>query len=158
MPIRFRCVYCNQLLGISRRKAGTIVRCTTCEGQLIVPDPNDPVHTEPAGTKDHVVPSGPPPTEAAGSLFEQSDFDALLEPAGPAAQPAVVASPPAPSSPAKAKRSSAGPPPLPVSSSTGVSAPAVVLTRQLLTLASVLLVLALGLSFASGLLLGLSLR
>ena len=38
MPIRFRCVYCNQLLGIARRKAGTIVRCTSCQGQLIVPD------------------------------------------------------------------------------------------------------------------------
>ena len=28
MPVRFRCVYCNQLLGISSRKAGTVVRCT----------------------------------------------------------------------------------------------------------------------------------
>src|SRR5947209_460375 len=27
MPIRFRCAYCNQLMGIARRKAGTVVRC-----------------------------------------------------------------------------------------------------------------------------------
>src|SRR5438270_411363 len=38
MPIKFRCVYCNQLLGIARRKAGKIVACTNCGGQLIVPD------------------------------------------------------------------------------------------------------------------------
>ena len=37
MPIRFRCAYCNQLLGIARRKAGTVVRCPTCSGQVIVP-------------------------------------------------------------------------------------------------------------------------
>jgi hypothetical protein len=39
MPIRFRCAYCNQLMGIARRKAGTVVRCPTCAGQVIVPDP-----------------------------------------------------------------------------------------------------------------------
>src|SRR5262249_42175047 len=63
MPIRFRCVYCNQLLGISRRKAGTIVRCTTCEGQLIVPNPDDPATTEPAGAPDD---GGTPPPPAGG--------------------------------------------------------------------------------------------
>ena len=34
VPIRFRCAYCNQLMGISRRKAGTVVRCPTCSGRL----------------------------------------------------------------------------------------------------------------------------
>src|SRR5213075_497115 len=63
MPIRFRCVYCNQLLGISRRKAGTIVRCTTCEGQLIVPEPNEAVTTEPAEPKQHHAMPGCPPSE-----------------------------------------------------------------------------------------------
>src|SRR5207248_11693560 len=37
MPIRFRCAYCNQLMGIARRKAGTIVRCPKCAGEVIVP-------------------------------------------------------------------------------------------------------------------------
>ena len=37
MPIRFKCVYCEQLLGIARRKAGTVVKCPNCAGQLIVP-------------------------------------------------------------------------------------------------------------------------
>ncbi len=37
MPIRFRCAYCNQLMGISHRKMGTIVRCPKCSGQVVVP-------------------------------------------------------------------------------------------------------------------------
>jgi hypothetical protein len=155
MPIKFRCVYCNQLLGISRRKAGTIVRCTTCEGQLIVPDPDDPVGTEPAGTQNHAIPPGPPPTEQAGEgggVFEHSDFDAFLEPLGASQQPAAVANPPA-----KSKRTTAPLPAPAPSSAAASSAPALVLTRPMLTLASVLLVLSLGLAFAGGLLLGLSL-
>src|SRR5207253_599174 len=39
MPIRFRCAYCNQLMGIARRKAGTVVRCPKCAGQVVVPHP-----------------------------------------------------------------------------------------------------------------------
>ena len=37
MPIRFRCAYCKQLMGIGRRKAGAIVRCPRCAGEVIVP-------------------------------------------------------------------------------------------------------------------------
>ncbi len=39
MPIRFRCAYCNQLMGIARRKAGAVVRCPKCAGEIIVPMP-----------------------------------------------------------------------------------------------------------------------
>jgi phage FluMu protein Com len=38
MPIRFRCKYCNQLIGIARRKAGSDVSCPTCHGRLTVPE------------------------------------------------------------------------------------------------------------------------
>ncbi len=37
MPIRFRCAYCNQLMAISRRKEGTVVRCPKCAGDIVVP-------------------------------------------------------------------------------------------------------------------------
>jgi DNA-directed RNA polymerase subunit RPC12/RpoP len=37
MPIRFRCAYCNQLLSIATRKAGTIIKCPTCAGKVVVP-------------------------------------------------------------------------------------------------------------------------
>ena len=68
MPIRFRCAYCNQLLGISRRKAGTVVRCPTCAGQVVVP----------------TVDGGEEKGEQEGSaaLFERNDFEDLFtEPA-----------------------------------------------------------------------------
>jgi biopolymer transport protein ExbD len=39
MPIRFRCAYCNQLMAISRRKAGKVVSCPKCAGEIIVPAP-----------------------------------------------------------------------------------------------------------------------
>jgi hypothetical protein len=68
MPIRFRCAYCNQLLGIARRKAGTVVRCPTCAGQVIVPNV-DTEETEGPGGEDEPL------------VFERSDFEELLNPA-----------------------------------------------------------------------------
>jgi hypothetical protein len=70
MPIRFRCAYCNQLLGIARRKAGTVVRCPTCAGHIVVPSlPSD--ETEQA-----------PDKNGNSSVFEQGDFENLLSAAG----------------------------------------------------------------------------
>src|SRR3984893_2440696 len=66
MPIRFRCAYCNQLLGIARRKVGTVVRCPTCAGQVVVPDKD-------AEDLDKIDDPANPP------LFERDDFDALFE-------------------------------------------------------------------------------
>src|SRR5437764_5207339 len=76
MPIRFRCAYCNQLLGIARRKAGTVVRCPTCAGQVVVPTP-------PEGSPDE------PEDPQNPMLFERSDFDDVFrhdEPAGQATE------------------------------------------------------------------------
>jgi DNA-directed RNA polymerase subunit RPC12/RpoP len=67
MPIRFRCAYCNQLMGIARRKAGTVVRCPTCSGQVVVPDP------EVAGPEAE-EPSPPGPQPKGPELFDRSDF------------------------------------------------------------------------------------
>lgn len=39
MPIRFRCAYCAQLMGIAKRKAGSVVKCPKCAGEIIVPTP-----------------------------------------------------------------------------------------------------------------------
>ena len=77
MPIRFRCAYCNQLMGIARRKAGTVVRCPTCSGQVVVPDPGAAAEAEP----------GPGP---ANQLFEGSDFDLIFNPAAPQAPQAAT--------------------------------------------------------------------
>jgi hypothetical protein len=155
MPIRFRCVYCNQLLGISRRKAGTIVRCTSCEGQLIVPDPSDGA-TE-AGSQEQAGDGPgdqPQKTEDSGGrvgVFDAEEFDAFLEPLNPGGGGSAVASPPAPS----AKRPSAAPvrtfvEPIPVVAGR--------FTRRDLTIMIVSAVLGFGLSFAAGLWVGMSLR
>ena len=79
MPIRFRCAYCNQLLGIARRKAGTVVRCPTCAGQVVVPQ------TDVAAGDGAVKPSN----GAEQPLFERSDFDELFKPSEPD-DPAVI--------------------------------------------------------------------
>jgi hypothetical protein len=79
MPIRFRCSYCSQLLGISRRKTGTSVRCPTCAGQVLVPDQDDASTV--LGKED------PNPF-----VFDRNDFDGLLqgEIAAPIAEPVVA--------------------------------------------------------------------
>src|SRR3954465_401172 len=64
MPIRFRCFYCNPLMGIARRKAGTTVRCPTCSSQVVVPQRDDE-GTDRAG----------PNEVAEAPLFERNDFD-----------------------------------------------------------------------------------
>ena len=76
MPIRFRCAYCNQLLGIARRKAGQVVRCPTCAGQVVVPSPEEAGEEANAEAGAPSVPSPP--------VFERSDFDELFQaPAAP---------------------------------------------------------------------------
>jgi DNA-directed RNA polymerase subunit RPC12/RpoP len=41
VQIKFRCFNCNQLLGVSRSKAGTEVSCPKCSSALLVPTPDD---------------------------------------------------------------------------------------------------------------------
>jgi hypothetical protein len=57
-------------MGIARRKAGTVVRCPTCSGEVVVP-------TAEASTSqgDSSAPQKPAPV-----LFEHQDFDQLFGP------------------------------------------------------------------------------
>ena len=41
MPLRFRCGYCNRLLGIARRKAGSNTTCPHCGATIAVPTPEE---------------------------------------------------------------------------------------------------------------------
>jgi hypothetical protein len=79
MPIRFRCAYCNQLLGIARRKVGTVVRCPTCAGQVVVPDRD----AEGLDKADEA---------AEQPLFERNDFDDLFNLPGNGESPRALAS------------------------------------------------------------------
>lgn len=82
MPIRFRCVYCDRLLGISRRKAGAIVTCPHCKEKLIVPSPGP--EDEGAGKeaeKETNEDAALAPVGGVGpQLFERDDFERLLQP------------------------------------------------------------------------------
>src|ERR1043165_1697455 len=62
MPIRFRCAYCSQLMAIARRKAGTVVRCPKCAGEIIVP-----------------TPEGMPPAEQGPEPGGDLGFDVMME-------------------------------------------------------------------------------
>lgn len=103
MPIRFRCVYCDQLLGIAHRKAGTVVKCPNCAGQLVVPNPNSDddsggsdaptAQADTAGRRQNTIvekeKTAPAPASEPGMLFERNDFDELLKPALEKKEPAV---------------------------------------------------------------------
>jgi hypothetical protein len=157
MPIRFRCVYCNQLLGISRRKAGTIVRCTTCEGQLIVPDPSDAA-TQAADSHEHAAAppaDQPQKTEdpgGPGGVFDADEFDAFIEPFKSASGGPALVSPPAP----LIRRPQDGAPARTILEQLPIAA--LTLSRRGLTIAIVLAILGLGLSFAAGLWVGMAMR
>jgi DNA-directed RNA polymerase subunit RPC12/RpoP len=80
MPIRFRCAYCNQLMGIARRKAGSVIRCPKCAGDIIVPTPEDGPEL-PEGSPDRPL----------NLTFEDNRLEKLLEPC--ATQPAAGEAP-----------------------------------------------------------------
>jgi DNA-directed RNA polymerase subunit RPC12/RpoP len=106
MPIRFRCAYCNQLMGISKRKAGQVVRCPKCAGEIIVPVPE--------GMQ---APGDQPEEPAAGpAAFEDLNFEQHLhEPAtgknGATAATETAAAQPQPDVPTSAPGASAAAPP-----------------------------------------------
>jgi len=74
MPIRFRCQHCQQLMGISRRKAGTEVRCPKCAQSVLVTS-KDEVPATPAREHEAAKPAEP---RRPGALFEHGDFDEVL--------------------------------------------------------------------------------
>ncbi|HZT82816.1 MAG TPA: hypothetical protein VFA26_21475 [Gemmataceae bacterium] len=149
MPIRFRCAYCNQLLGISRRKAGTVVRCPTCAGQVVVPA---------TGQEEAPAP------EAAGTeqpLFERSDFEEVLK-GSSGDRPAAVQMPaPAAMGGFGGQRVQAAPVAAPPAAPPGASLQpgalppvGIVLSPTKATVLTVVGILALALAFGAGVLVG----
>jgi len=163
MPIRFRCAYCNQLLGISRRKAGTVVRCPHCQGQVVVPT------LEEAGGKNEQEPL-PPAGGASQPLFEGNEIDKLLEgTAGdqpsalpPNARTVSPVAPPAPGASAAvaplptggAAHPTVAPAGLTTMTPAGLSPGGIYVSSARATLFSVLAVVGLAVAFGIGLILG----
>lgn len=162
MPIQFRCAYCNQLLGIARRKAGTTVNCPTCGKPIVVPTP-EPNQAEPPMPPARPV-SGPSPSfHPPQNLLEIDDFDQLFQlpenpgQAGSAAVPLAFAEPGARVFTKPAQPSGSRPQGSPASSSpsgSGTSASQSRLSTNLLllVLGAALAVLLLG--FMAGLIVG----
>jgi phage FluMu protein Com len=154
MPIRFRCRYCNQLMGIARRKAGTMVHCPTCHAQVVVP-PTEAEADEPPQPKQ-------PLADAPAPLFERSDFEAFLD--NPVAEPPRPVEFPAPQQGADAPRSPAASPfsaVIPPAPSLSLSPAAahsrtagVFLSPSQATWLTVVVILLVALAFGAGLLVG----
>jgi|GEM_PF-1112219 len=116
MPIRFRCTYCNRLLGIATRKAGMDTICPHCGYEITVPVPSqDDPKTERLNLDDVDELMG----NSASATVKESAVGAPSAPSPPQAdnppveapKPAVprVSKPPVPP-PAKPR---SAPPPLP---------------------------------------------
>jgi hypothetical protein len=60
MPIRFYCPFCEQLLGITSQKVGTVVECPKCHGRVGVPSPDapPPLFPVPAPTSEIILGPG----------------------------------------------------------------------------------------------------
>jgi phage FluMu protein Com len=158
MPIRFRCAYCNQLLGIARRKAGQVVRCPTCAGQVIVPTPEEDEAAEPE-------PEGADTAAASVEepLFERSDFDELLSEKAPVSSIASPPAPPPPRPPAPPPAPAAGPGnslafeverERPSSAARPAPAAGIVLSPARATFLTVLGIILLAVAFGAGVLVG----
>ena len=48
MPVTFRCEHCNQLMSISRKKAGHLTVCPRCQQETLVPAQTQAEHAETA--------------------------------------------------------------------------------------------------------------
>jgi hypothetical protein len=169
MPIRFRCAYCNQLMGIARRKAGTVVSCPNCAGQVVVPAEEEPEET--AGASPSPPPIGPTAkTETEAPIFERNDFNDLFRPSPKAGAPMPQNPLPAPAQPATSPLKPPAPVPmapapapprmdfpsnLPApATSPPVPAGGYLVSRSMATLLIVAGIVALALAFTAGLLVG----
>jgi hypothetical protein len=143
MPIKFRCKYCNQLMGIARRKAGTDVHCPTCNGQLRVPFQDEP--SSPAAVASPAAP-----------VFERSDFEQYLQ-ADVGNQP-VIAAPPAPAAPLPGTVWNPQSPDLvdvePAALPHAAPPPGIMLSNGMATLLTIGIIFLMALSFSLGLLVG----
>ena len=168
MPIRFRCAYCNQLMGIAKRKAGQVVTCPKCAGQVVVPTPDPAMEEEERNSGN-----------AAAAFEEDDEVQKLLEfveetkpapvagPVGGRKMPAPVAPQVLPMPHVAAPRPAPRPVPQPVAGTTypaevdvepmtGALLPSrgVFLTPGVLSILLILVGLLVGLAFFLGFLLG----
>lgn len=90
-------------MGIARRKAGTVVRCPNCAGQVVVPNEEEAQESSPQSAEEPAGDGGAP-------LFERQDFDDVFhsatggKPPSPTALPTSPVPPPSPLVPPPARQ------------------------------------------------------
>ena len=95
MPIKFRCDYCKQLLGIAHSKAGSLVDCPTCGRTLRVPNVDgtvDPPPTPGLNLDDDGLRRALDELAQLGSPPKDSEFPTDARPAGQASAPSAASS------------------------------------------------------------------
>jgi hypothetical protein len=138
MPIRFRCAYCNQLMSIARRKAGSVVGCPTCGGQVIVP------HEQPQ-----------PGPQAPPGVFDQPNFEQAFQQPGSAPARGTGSMPSVPQQPTHpgGYSPSVDVEPVPLPGHLDGSGGCLLSTGKMILLGIIILLL-LALAFVAGLLIG----
>jgi hypothetical protein len=140
-------------MGIAKRKAGTVVRCPSCAGQVLVPNPDDES----------------PSAEVEAPLFERTDFDEIFRQSvrrNRSPSPGPVTEPPlAPAIPLKPPEEAGfdvervdNPVPLGATEKPAAPLTGIWLSPTATTWLSVGVILALALAFGVGLWVGLTLR
>ena len=134
-PIKFRCVQCNKLLGVSAHKVGETVHCPKCGAEVVVPEPESEPAPIPPPPEDDPDPSRifrdmfrvDPPSEefpdfSPADIRVEPGFEPpiasgsmTLELTGSLELPQIP--PPIPAEPAKPKRNPRPAAPTPVSES-----------------------------------------
>jgi len=161
-------------MGIARRKAGTVVRCPTCSGQVVVPNPEGAASEELPSPGSPAEELSPPPQESPPKepppprpdLFERSSFgEEFLSDDEPVKGSTVgrhaglkPVSPPVGAAPAPPKADVEPLPPRVERSFNGVPPPAappgILLSPAKVTILAVLVVLLIGVAFFAGMLVG----
>ncbi len=167
MPIQFRCPACDRMLGIARRKAGTVVKCPRCAAEVRVPalagmavESSGPIGAAQAIPKASTgtangkrATRGKSPSPAVPKnvdslpLFERPDFESLLNPAIESSKPAPEEDAPPPMT--RLPRQ----PMIEDAIDVEVMTEALMLSRSQLTLAAVVIAVLMGFAFAAGYLL-----
>jgi hypothetical protein len=86
MPIKFKCPSCDQMLGIARRKAGSVISCPRCSYPATVPaEEGEPARPAAVGRTSH------------RPAFERGDFDRWIggRPPSSSSGGTILANPPA---------------------------------------------------------------
>jgi DNA-directed RNA polymerase subunit RPC12/RpoP len=153
MPIRFRCAYCQQLMGIARRKAGAVVRCPRCAGEVIVPPTHEIPDANGAGQ-----PNDHPESEESGdelAAIEPAARDAAArEPGGRDAPNQLMPPPSYTNAPVAAGQASSTGEPAGTSAAWNVRRSEVFMPTPMLIVSLALLVASLAVMFGLGCVVG----